>query len=215
MNLDPRQLLGLIAEGEGKTLEFKRGLPQDERVARTLCAFANTRGGLLLVGVDDRGAVVGAPRPKSSAEQLRYVANALLEPPLSVQVASVEVEGRRVVVCSVPLSPGRPHAARRAAGPAEIVVRVGSSNRAASGAALRRIGKERASAAQLDALGRKVLAFVESRSGFGPDADVGVDEFARAFNIGWSRARRAFTQLELGGRLIGHGPAARRRYRLG
>ena len=64
MRIDPAELVLSIAEGEGKSLEFKRGLPRDVRVARTLCAFANTRGGLLLIGVGDRGEIVGAPRPR-------------------------------------------------------------------------------------------------------------------------------------------------------
>ncbi|NOT31836.1 MAG: ATP-binding protein, partial [Planctomycetes bacterium] len=74
MRLDADELARLIAGGEGKQLEFKRGLPGDPKVARTLCAFANTRGGLLLIGVGDRGELVGAPRPRESMSRLRAVA---------------------------------------------------------------------------------------------------------------------------------------------
>lgn len=49
------RLREVIAAGEGRQVEFKRGLPRDEKTARTLVAFANTRGGLLIVGVGDRG----------------------------------------------------------------------------------------------------------------------------------------------------------------
>jgi hypothetical protein len=38
--------------------------------------------------------------------------------------------------------------------------------------------------------------------------------FARAHNVGLQRARRAFTRLELVGRLVGHGAGARRVYGL-
>ena len=49
-------LAELIAQGEGKTLEFKRELPRFEQIAKTVIAFANTSGGRLLIGVDDDGA---------------------------------------------------------------------------------------------------------------------------------------------------------------
>ena len=132
MNLDPAELAQLIADGEGKSLEFKRGLPGDAKVARTLCAFANTRGGLLLIGVGDRGELFGAPHPRETLAALRRVAAASLEPALEIQGGIVALAGVKLVWCSVPLSPARPHTALDAEGARELVVRVGSSNRRAS-----------------------------------------------------------------------------------
>ena len=48
-----------IAGGENARTEFKRGVGDLGGVGRTLCAFANGDGGLLVIGVDDAGAVVG------------------------------------------------------------------------------------------------------------------------------------------------------------
>jgi hypothetical protein len=47
-------LLELLKRPEGKTLEFKRDLSSPEGVLRSLVAFANTAGGTVLVGVEDR-----------------------------------------------------------------------------------------------------------------------------------------------------------------
>src|SRR5208282_85219 len=53
----------IILTGESETLEFKekldRGRP--ERVAKTAAAFANTKGGTIVFGVDDDHHVVGCP----------------------------------------------------------------------------------------------------------------------------------------------------------
>ena len=46
-------LLDLLGRPEGKTLEFKRDLSSPERVLRTLVAFANTAGGVVLIGVEN------------------------------------------------------------------------------------------------------------------------------------------------------------------
>lgn len=47
-------LLELLKRPEGKTLEFKRDLSSPDGVLRSLVAFANTSGGTVLVGVEDR-----------------------------------------------------------------------------------------------------------------------------------------------------------------
>jgi hypothetical protein len=47
-------LVELLKRPEGKTLEFKQDLSSPEGVMRTIVAFANTAGGVLLVGVQDK-----------------------------------------------------------------------------------------------------------------------------------------------------------------
>lgn len=205
MNLQADELARLIAAGEGKSLEFKRGLPAEAKIARTLCAFANTRGGLLLIGVGDRGELVGAPRPRETMATLRAVAAERLDPPLTVQVGALDLGRCRIVWCSVPVSPARPHAALDDSGAREIVARVGASNRRASGATLGSIRAQRVT--KLDDLQRQVLAWIAEH----PEGAT-VAAFARARNVGRQRALKAFIQLELSGRLVAHGAGARREY---
>ncbi|MEX0778545.1 MAG: ATP-binding protein [Balneolales bacterium] len=54
-----RDLKQLIKTGEGTYLEFKRVISSPEKIAREICAFANTKGGNLLIGVDDDKTIVG------------------------------------------------------------------------------------------------------------------------------------------------------------
>ena len=46
-------LIDLLKRSESKTLEFKRDLSSPDGVLRTIVAFANTAGGVLLLGVED------------------------------------------------------------------------------------------------------------------------------------------------------------------
>jgi len=46
-------IAGILLRPEGKTLEFKRDLSSPEKILSTLVAFANTAGGLLVIGVED------------------------------------------------------------------------------------------------------------------------------------------------------------------
>jgi hypothetical protein len=216
MQPTPEDIRARIAEGEGKHVEFKRGLPRDEKTARTLCAFANTRGGMLLIGVGDRGEILGAPHPRRTLETLRSIAASRLEPPLAVELGSLVVEERPVVWCSVPLSPARPHAVVHDDATREIVVRAGSSNRVATGAALASLRVRASDKKSLAPLQRSVLAWVNAvnRGARDPGGAATVRAFAAAKNVGLQRARRAFTDLELAGRLIGHGAGARRVFSL-
>jgi predicted HTH transcriptional regulator len=52
-------LYNLIKEGEHQELDFKNRVNDASKIAKTLVAFANTKGGRLLVGVDDQGEIVG------------------------------------------------------------------------------------------------------------------------------------------------------------
>lgn len=51
--MTPGELEALIAVGEGTMLEFKRS--GTAHLGREICAFANTLGGRILIGVDDSG----------------------------------------------------------------------------------------------------------------------------------------------------------------
>ena len=49
----------LIAGGESETLDFKQTISDASKIAKTLVAFANNKGGTLLIGVRDNGSISG------------------------------------------------------------------------------------------------------------------------------------------------------------
>ena len=216
MNLTEAELLELIEGGEGRGLEFKRGLPRDERLARTLCAFANTRGGLLLVGVNDDGSLEGAPRPRQTMADIRRIAREFVEPPVKLEATTVRCGERAIVAARVPASLARPHRVLRSTRESEVVVRVGSSNRVARGATLAALRAGSSGGRSPDALESQILAWVgrRARTSRVPGGDATPALFGQSFNVGVQRARRAFVRLERDGRLVGHGTGARRVYHL-
>jgi len=103
----------LIAQGEGEELEFKQKTTHPHRIARTLVSLANTRGGKVLVGVDDAGRVVGVRDAEEELFVLRDAAQHYVEPPLTaLRFEEVEADSRTVVVVTVPESPYKPHRAQ-------------------------------------------------------------------------------------------------------
>lgn len=53
------ELLEEIKKGEGKTLEFKEKLPNNNDIAKTVVSISNTSGGKIIIGVKDNGDIVG------------------------------------------------------------------------------------------------------------------------------------------------------------
>ena len=56
---DEQYLQKLIAEGEHEQQDFKYKVQEAAKLARSVSAFANTRGGRLLIGVRDDGHISG------------------------------------------------------------------------------------------------------------------------------------------------------------
>jgi len=57
-----------IEAGEDLHTELKRGVGDLKEIGKAICAFANTEGGVIILGVDDGGAIVGV---KEDAEKVQ------------------------------------------------------------------------------------------------------------------------------------------------
>ena len=104
-----RELLELIEEGESLTCEFKRKFSTTEKIVREMIAFANTKGGYLIIGVDDDKEIFGVESEKAEAELIYDAAKNFCEPPLDVSIDYVEVKGKEVVVVEVFESQNKPY----------------------------------------------------------------------------------------------------------
>jgi predicted HTH transcriptional regulator len=103
------QLRHLVAEGEGPTLEFKRKAAFPEKIVREMIAFANTKGGILLIGVGDDGTLPGLKHP---ADELHVMEAALkkVRPSLQYHVTLIPVnDSRTIIQYEIPESKRKPH----------------------------------------------------------------------------------------------------------
>jgi len=75
--MNRRYLLELIEQGENIQCEFKRHFTTPEKIAREMIAFANTKGGYMIFGVDDDKEVVGVDSEKSESEMIRCCCKSL------------------------------------------------------------------------------------------------------------------------------------------
>jgi ATP-dependent DNA helicase RecG len=122
----------ILRSPESKTVEFKRDLTSPDGVLRSIVAFANSAGGVLVVGVEDKTRrVVGSLSPLADEEKLASLIADRIEPRLVPDIAIVPWRRTQLLVVSVQLSPLRPHRARLGNRSPTAYVRLGSTNREA------------------------------------------------------------------------------------
>ena len=108
--MDLHDLKRYVSFGEGTFIEFKRRVPQPERIAKEVIALANGRGGKLFLGVDDDGSIYGLRDAEEERFALRQALDAHCDPPVVVDVLAVAVTHKReVLVVDVPESAIKPH----------------------------------------------------------------------------------------------------------
>ena len=125
-------LIELLKRSESKTLEFKRDLSSPDSVLRTIVAFANTAGGVLLLGVEDATRNVrGIAEPLTMEERLANLISDSILPRLIPDIEILPWRRNHVLAVQVHPSPGRPHYLTSAGPEGGVYVRVGSTNRRA------------------------------------------------------------------------------------
>ena len=107
--MNRKDLIDLIEEGENIQCEFKRHFTTPEKIAREMIAFANTKGGYILFGIDDDKKIIGVESEKSEAEMINDAANNYCEPPLEFKINFIMYKGKEIVSVTVPESANKPH----------------------------------------------------------------------------------------------------------
>ena len=134
-------LIATLKQPEGKTLEFKRDLSSPVGAIRTVTAFANTAGGVLLIGVQDRTAFVrGVADPLAEEERLANMIMDAVTPRIVPEIEILPWRNTHVLAVEVFPSSRRPHHIT-AEGPAGVYVRVGSTNRRADEQLITEMGR--------------------------------------------------------------------------
>jgi len=85
--MDKKELLELIKTGEGYTIEFKESL--NGTLGKEICAFANSSGGKIILGVADNGSVKGYTLSNADSSRIQDVARNM-DPSFSVTIEQVD-----------------------------------------------------------------------------------------------------------------------------
>ena len=99
--MTPSDLRNLIQTGEGKYLEFKKTTPSPNKIAREIAAFANTKGGTILIGVDDYKNITGIKSYYEEEYLLQKGASESCVPAVPIRIELVHSGQQDVMVVHV------------------------------------------------------------------------------------------------------------------
>jgi predicted HTH transcriptional regulator len=103
------ELNEIIEKGENLNTEFKRRFTECDKIAKEMIAFANTKGGVILFGVDDDRSVVGVESEKGEIEYIELASRYYCEPEINCKIDVMHIYKKDVVVVEIPESSNKPH----------------------------------------------------------------------------------------------------------
>lgn len=128
---EKKYLQSLISQGEHQQQDFKYKVQDALKLARSVSAFANTDGGRLLVGVRDDGHLSGV-RSEEEIYMLHQAAYRYCTPEASIKFDTFHVDGRTIVIATVPPSQKKPVYAIDEQGKRRAYLRINDENIVAS-----------------------------------------------------------------------------------
>lgn len=121
----------LLLQNEGKTLEFKQSAKSPLNIIKTVIAFANTAGGTVVIGVEDKTkAILGVDRILEEEERLSSIIADTIEPLLIPDIDVITHEDKELLIINVPYLPG-PYYHKKGGIEKGTFIRLGSTNRLA------------------------------------------------------------------------------------
>ena len=100
------ELIEKISLGEDTTIEFKRALPHRNSLADEIAAFANARGGVILIGVDDNREIVGIDRREldTAEKTVVEICQDSIDPVLFIFTEKLRIDDKNLLKIEVPRS---------------------------------------------------------------------------------------------------------------
>lgn len=126
------ELLDIISTGETSKVQFKKEMDNDDSIAAELIAFSNSKGGMILFGIEDKkGTVLGLDyqQLQSYSNRIATIANDKVKPQvfLYTEVVSIpsETDEKKILVVEVAEGIAKPYKDKNGA----IWIKQGSDKR--------------------------------------------------------------------------------------
>lgn len=104
-----QEVVDIIAEGESATVEFKEDAVRTERLAREVVAFANGIGGKIILGVSDRGKIVGVTKRNTEEWVMNICRNNCRPAIVPTSFEEIKVKSKRIAILTITRGVDKPY----------------------------------------------------------------------------------------------------------
>lgn len=107
-----QEIIKIIRCGENSTVQFKQRFTSAKQIAEEFVAFANSKGGRLIFGVEDKtGNILGLSYDEiqNISRELGNIANDQVRPTIFLQTETAEVEGKMLLIADIQEGINKPY----------------------------------------------------------------------------------------------------------
>jgi len=110
--MDALAVLELISQGESTLVQFKQQINDVHSISKEIVAFANTKGGIIIVGVEDK---TGGLRGLSYVEIEKYngllsdAANNNVKPTVNIETEQIKIDDKIVIIATIKEGLNKPY----------------------------------------------------------------------------------------------------------
>jgi len=105
-------LIALINRGETSTVQFKENIRNVKSVAQEMVAFSNSKGGTILIGVNDKTWEITGLKPddiRRLTDMVVNVANEHIKSPIFIETQTIPIEDKMVMIVTIPEGVNKPY----------------------------------------------------------------------------------------------------------
>ena len=102
------EIVKLLKEGESETVEFKPSLSQTDKVIESISAFSNANGGTIVIGVSDKGEVLGTDIGERTIENLANRIKQNTDPMVYPSIRIEKIDDKCVILIKIEESKQKP-----------------------------------------------------------------------------------------------------------
>ena len=188
-----QSLTDLLKQGEGENLDFKQKITSLDKIAKTICSFANTSGGIILVGVKDNRSIVGID-PEEEKYMLEQAATTYCQPEIPLHFEEIEEDELVILKVTVDASVHKPHASLNKGGGWQVYIRQRDKSVPAGKNMVKHLQRELSEKSEMpvsapDRNERKILEYLQIHD------RITVKDLASLINFSSRRAQRLLTLM--------------------
>lgn len=191
----------VILLGENVNIDFKKTISSSEKIAKTLVAFANNKGGKLLIGVADDKTIKGVKSEDEEKYMILKAAHVFCKPALEPTFEEIIVDQKMVLVVDIPASDTKPHYAMDENKKWWAYFRVKDKSILASKIileVLKESGKETGQLISYSDYEKQLLTFIAE------NGRVTLKEFSKLTRCSYKKAQKIIVSLIIAGVLLPH-----------
>ena len=103
-------ILELMEQGEGQSVEFEKFIPAEDDIARELVAFSNADGGKIIYGIDDKNKhLIGVTVDNSFEDWIKDIGKNHCAPPIIPTIEIINKAEKQIVALTVPEGLDKPY----------------------------------------------------------------------------------------------------------